>query len=56
MDKKTGSLKGYAIVEYETLLEAQKSVGKLNNSLFLGKKINVNFAYKKPQEAERKSK
>jgi len=47
LDKKTGYLKGYVLIEYETLPEAQKAVNKLNGSNFMGKKINVNFAFKK---------
>ena len=56
LDKKTGYLKGYVLVEYETLLEAQKAVNKLNGSLFMGKKINVSFAYKKKPVEEAKGK
>jgi RNA-binding protein 8A len=56
LDKKTGYLKGYALIEYDTLPEAQKAVNKLNGSNFLGKKINVNFGFKKPSEVEQSKK
>lgn len=54
LDRKTGYLKGYVLVEYENLNEAQKAVNKLNGYSFMGKKLNVNFAFKKPQEIESK--
>lgn len=56
LDRKTGYLKGYALIEYENLQEAQKVVNKLNGHSFLGRKINVNFAFKKPPEIEERSK
>jgi hypothetical protein len=37
------------------LEEAQNAVNKLNGTEFLGKKINVGFAFKKQQEVEKKS-
>jgi RNA-binding protein 8A len=49
LDRKTGFLKGYAFIEFENLVDAQKSVNKLNGSNFLDKKINVGFAFKKPE-------
>ncbi len=56
LDRKTGFLKGYALIEYETLLEAQKAINSLNGKEFLGQKINVGFAFKKPPELGKKNK
>jgi RNA recognition motif-containing protein len=38
------------------LTEAQKAVNKLNGSVFMGKKINVNYAFKKKAVEESKGK
>jgi RNA-binding protein 8A len=54
LDRKTGYLKGYTMIEYESLLEAQEACKKLNGSSFLGKPIVVDFAFKKPPEVEKK--
>jgi len=54
LDRKTGYLKGYALIEYDNLADAQKAVSKLNGNVFLGKKLNVGFAFKKPPELEKK--
>jgi RNA-binding protein 8A len=55
LDRKTGYLKGYALIEYENLSDAQKAINKLNNSNFLDQQIKVGFAFKKPNEVEKKS-
>jgi RNA-binding protein 8A len=55
LDRKTGYLKGYSLIEYENLADAQKAINKLNNSNFLEKQIKVGFAFKKPPEMEKKS-
>lgn len=47
LDRKSGYLKGYSLVEFNTLPEAQKAVNELNGSSFMGKTISVNFAFKK---------
>ena len=54
LDRKTGYLKGYALIEFENLVDAQKAVNKLNGSNFLDKKINVGFAFKKPEKRGKK--
>jgi RNA-binding protein 8A len=56
LDRKTGYLKGYALIEYENLEEAQKAVNKLNGESFLGKKLKVSFAFNKPPEQDGKKK
>jgi RNA-binding protein 8A len=48
LDRKTGYLKGYALVEFYLFNEAQKAVNQLDGEEFMGKKINVAFAFKKP--------
>ena len=46
LDRKTGSLKGYALIEYEDIEEAKEAISELNGSKFYGKEINVDFAFK----------
>jgi RNA-binding protein 8A len=54
LDRKTGYLKGYALIEYENLVDAQKAINNLNDTNFLGKNIKVGFAFKKPPEMDKK--
>ena len=56
LDRKTGYLKGYAMIEYELLAEAQKAIKKLNGEKFMNKVLTVDFAFKKPPEIEQRSK
>lgn len=49
LDRKTGYLKGYSLVEYSTLEEAEKAVSELNGTSFMGKEIKVSYAFKKPE-------
>jgi RNA-binding protein 8A len=48
VDRQTGLVKGYALVEYATQSEAQDAINNLHGSEILGKKIGVNWAFVKP--------
>ncbi|CAK9291080.1 unnamed protein product [Gordionus sp. m RMFG-2023] len=47
LDRKTGYMKGYALVEYETFDEANSALQKMNNTDMLGLSIKVSWAFVK---------
>jgi RNA-binding protein 8A len=45
LDRKTGVVKGYALIEYDKQVEAQDAVNSLHGTKFLGKPIGVHWAF-----------
>merc|ERR1712000_799994 len=48
LDRRTGYVKGYALIEYPTLDEARKAIDGAHNSKLLDQTIEVDFAFVRP--------
>lgn len=48
LDRKTCSNKGYALIEYEELASAENAIKSCNGRVFMDKKLNVDFAFRRP--------
>lgn len=54
LDRRTGYVKGYVLVEYPTLAEAKKAIAEANNTKLLDQTIGVDFAFVRPPPKEGK--
>eukprot|EP00697_Spironema_sp_BW2_P015629 gnl/Spiro4/6562_TR3373_c0_g3_i1.p1 gnl/Spiro4/6562_TR3373_c0_g3~~gnl/Spiro4/6562_TR3373_c0_g3_i1.p1 ORF type:complete len:145 (+),score=34.80 gnl/Spiro4/6562_TR3373_c0_g3_i1:61-495(+) len=47
LDRRTGYVKGYCLIEFEKLSEARAAVARLNGESFMGRPLVVDFAFAK---------
>merc|ERR1712151_874789 len=48
LDRRTGFVKGYAFIEYETKQEAQAAIKAMDGQVLLDQKLSVNCAFTRP--------
>ena len=46
VDRRTGYVKGYALLEYANLQEAKRTISEFNGADVAGKTVRVGFAFK----------
>lgn len=47
LDRQTGLIKGYALIEYEDYNQAKKAIEELNGHTMFEKKLEIGWAFKK---------
>merc|ERR1712113_590058 len=50
LDRRTGFVKGYAFIEYETKQEASSAIKGMDSQVLLDQKLKVNWAFSKPKK------
>jgi len=53
LDRRTGFVKGYALVEYETKKEAEQAIAEMNGKEFMGQAVKVDWAFTTPARGGR---
>mmetsp|Transcript_112602 Transcript_112602/g.242653 ORF Transcript_112602/g.242653 Transcript_112602/m.242653 type:complete len:141 (-) Transcript_112602:53-475(-) len=53
LDRRTGFVKGYAFIEYESQKEAAAAVKGMDEQTLLDQKLSVGWAFKKPERRRR---
>ncbi|VDN53887.1 unnamed protein product [Dracunculus medinensis] len=54
IDRRTGFLKGYALIEYDSQKEAAAAIEGMNGTDFLGQTVNVNWCFVRGAQHSRK--
>merc|ERR1712125_165536 len=54
LDRRTGFVKGYAFVEYETKTEAASAIKGMDSHVLLDQKLSVDWAFAKPPRERRR--
>merc|ERR1712000_351292 len=54
LDRRSGYVKGYALIEYATLEEARAAIDNAHNTKMLEQTINVDFAFVRPPPGQGK--
>ena len=48
LDRRTGYVKGYALIEFASIEEAKSTIAEFNNKEVAGRTLRVDWAFKKP--------
>jgi len=54
LDRRTGFVKGYAFIEYETKREAESAIKGMDAQVLLEQRLAVNWAFSKPSRGRRR--
>uniref|UniRef100_A0A7S2EYS4 RNA-binding protein 8A n=1 Tax=Alexandrium andersonii TaxID=327968 RepID=A0A7S2EYS4_9DINO len=54
LDRRTGFVKGYAFIEYETKQEAEAAIKGMDNQVLLEQRLSVHWAFSKPSRRRRR--
>ncbi|KAG0322584.1 hypothetical protein BGZ99_003240 [Dissophora globulifera] len=52
LDRRTGYVKGYALIEYEKFSEAEAAIAGMNGAKLLDQTLNCDFAFVKPNASD----